>query len=42
VILTDTVGALFLGMIAIILMTIVGGLLFYIRKLEDRLKEISS
>jgi len=39
VVLTDTVGALFLGVIAIILMAVVGGLLVYIRRLEGRLRE---
>lgn len=39
VVLTDTVGALFLGSISLILMGIVAGLLVYIRKLEARLKE---
>ena len=34
VVLTDTVGALFLGLISLILMGIVAGLLVYIRKLE--------
>ena len=40
VVLTDTVGALFLGLISIILMAVVGGLLIYIRKLEDRLQGV--
>lgn len=35
VVVTDTVGALFLGSISLILMGIVAGLLFYIRKLEE-------
>jgi hypothetical protein len=39
VVLTDTVGALFLGAISIILMAVVGGLLIHIRRLEDRLRE---
>jgi len=34
VVLTDTVGALFLGSISLILMGVVAGLLVYIRKLE--------
>jgi len=37
---TDTVGALFLGVISIILMAVVGGLLVRNRKLEDRLREL--
>jgi hypothetical protein len=40
VVLTDTVGALFLGSIAVILMAIVGGLLIYIRRLEERLRAL--
>lgn len=36
---TDTVGALFLGIISITLMAAVGGLLVRNRKLEDRLRE---
>ena len=39
VVLTDTVGALFLGSISIFLMAVVAGLLVYIRKLETRLSE---
>ena len=39
VVVTDTVGALFLGSIALILMAVVAGLLAYIRKLEARLRE---
>jgi hypothetical protein len=39
VVLTDTVGALFLGSISLILMGTVAGLLVYIRKLEARLRE---
>ena len=39
IVLTDTVGALFLGAISIILMVVVGGLLVYNRRLEDRLRE---
>ena len=37
VVLTDTVGALFLGSISLLLMAVVAGLLIYIRKLEARL-----
>ena len=37
--LTDSVGALFLGVISIILMAVVGGLLVRNHKLEDRLRE---
>ena len=40
VVLTDTVGALFLGSLTIILMAIVGGLLVYIRRLEEQLREL--
>jgi hypothetical protein len=40
VVVTDTVGALFLGIITIILMAVVGGLLVYIRRLEERLQEL--
>ena len=39
VMVTDTVGALFLGIISITLMAVVGGLLVRNRKLEDRLRE---
>ena len=39
VLVTDTVGALFLGSISLILMAVVAGLLVYIRKLEARLRE---
>jgi hypothetical protein len=39
VIVTDTVGALFLGSISVILMAVVAGLWVYIRKLEARLRE---
>ena len=39
VVLTDTVGALFLGIISVILMGVVGGLLLHIRKLEKMLRE---
>ena len=39
VVVTDTVGALFLGSISLILMAVVAGLLVYIRKLEARLSE---
>jgi hypothetical protein len=38
VVVTDTVGALFLGSISLILMGIVAGLLVYIRKLEKMVK----
>ena len=38
VVVTDTVGALFLGSISLILMGIVAGLLVYIRKLEKMIK----
>lgn len=37
VVITDTVGALFLGSITLILMAVVAGLLIYVRKLEARL-----
>ncbi len=37
--LTDSVGALFLGVISIILLAVVGGLLVRNHKLEDRLRE---
>jgi hypothetical protein len=39
VLVTDTVGALFLGSISIILMAVVAGLLVHVRRLEARLKE---
>jgi hypothetical protein len=39
VVVTDTVGTFFLGAISIILMIAVGGLLIYIRKLEDRFQK---
>lgn len=39
VVVTDTVGALFLGSISLILMAVVAALLVYIRKLEGRIKE---
>jgi hypothetical protein len=39
VVVTDTVGALFLGSISVILMAVVAGLLVYIRKLEQRIRE---
>ena len=39
VVLTDTVGAVFLGIISIILLAIVGGLLIHIRKLKNQLRE---
>jgi hypothetical protein len=39
VVVTDTVGALFLGSISVILMAVVAGLLLYIRKLEEMLRE---
>ena len=39
VIVTDTVGALFLGVMSIILMAVVGGLLIRNHKLEDRLRK---
>ena len=39
VIVTDTVGALFLGVMSIILMVLVGGLLVRNHKLEDRLRK---
>lgn len=42
VILTDTVGAVFLGLISVILMIVLGGLLIRNRKLEERLRELVS
>ncbi len=39
VVVTDTVGALFLGSISLILIGVVSGLLVYIRKLEAQLRE---
>ena len=39
VVVTDTLGSLFLGSISLILMGVVTGLLWYVRKLEARLKE---
>ncbi len=39
VVVTDTVGALFLGAISLILMAVVTGLLLYIRKLEEMSRE---
>ena len=39
VIVTDTVGAVFLGSISLILIGVVAGLLVYIRKLEARFKK---
>lgn len=39
VIVTDTVGAVFLGSISLILIGVVAGLLVYIRKLEARFRE---
>ena len=41
VIVTDTVGALFLGVISVILMAVVGGLMVRNRKLEDQLRELA-
>jgi hypothetical protein len=39
VIITDTVGAAFLGSIALILIGVVAGLLVYVRKLEGIIRE---
>jgi hypothetical protein len=39
VVVTDTVGAIFLGAISLILMAVVSGLLIYVRKLEDQLRK---
>ena len=40
VIVSDTVGAVFLGLISIILLAVVGNLLVCNRKLEDQLREL--
>ena len=42
VIVTDTIGSVFLGSISLILLGAVAGLLFYIRKLEEKLRERDS
>ena len=42
VIVTDTVGALLLGIMSIILMALVGGLLVRNRKLEDQLRKFGN
>jgi uncharacterized protein (DUF2062 family) len=42
VILTDTVGAVFLGLISFILIIVLGVLLIRNRKLEERLRELVS
>ena len=42
VVVTDTVGAVFLGSISLILMAVVAGLLVYVRKLEARYSQTDS